>query len=143
MRDNIIGLIVLTGVFFGIGEWRGWNIGLAGQTPIFVYKKVAQSRVVRRVRVEDSLPFHLNGQIKNGDLTVKGFFKTAANFETSAREGKEKLLFKQNFVKGQKIDLEKVLRAGKGIYIIELDFHETTGLFNLKVKKAAKFNPGK
>ena len=143
MRDNIIGLVVLIGVFFGIGEWRGWNIGLAGHTPIFVYKKVAQTRVVRRVRVEKSLPFHLNGQVKNGDLTVKGYFKTAANFETNAREGKEKLLFKQQFLKGQNINLDKVLKAGKGVYVIELDFHETTGLFNLKINKVAQFSPGK
>ncbi len=139
MRDNIIALLVFLGIFFGIGEWQGWNIGLAGNTPTLVYKKDAQVRVVRRVRVDDQLPFTFKGNLSDGDLIIKGFFKTAANFETNAHEGKDKLIFKEEFHKGDKVNIEHILKSGKGVYVIELNYKEATGFFNLKIDKTRQF----
>lgn len=139
MRDNIIALLVFVGLFFGIGEWQGWNIGIAGHTPTLVYKKDAQVRVVRRVRVDNELPFRFKGTLRDGSLIVKGIFKTAANFETNAREGKDKLIFKEEYHKGDKINIEHTLQSGKGVYVIELDYKEATGFFNLDVAKTRQF----
>lgn len=140
MKDNIIGLVVLIGIFFGIGEWQGWNIGMAGHTPVLVYKKDAQVRVIRRVRVDNELPFSFKGTLNNGDLIIKGFYKTPANFEKNTLEGKDKLIFQEEFHKGDKVNIEHILKSGQGIYVIEMDYKEATGFFNLNVAKTRQFN---
>ncbi len=138
MRDFLIFVVVVVAIFFGIGEWQGWLLGVPGQTPVFVYKKDAVSVATRRTINRNDLPFEVEGRVNRGKVTVEGYYEQGASFQTGAAGRPEQLVFKEAYTEGQRIDLEEVMRQGTGTYRVRLVFEDATGLFRVRVPRSSE-----
>ncbi len=131
MRDFVVFVVLLTVVFFGVGEWRGWYLGVPAQTPIFVYKKDHAAQTTRRTINRDDLPLTLSGKVSRGEVDVEVIFEQPESFQTGATARPPRTLFEQTYRQGQRIAITEDLDAGRGIYRVVLTFHDATGLFRL------------
>jgi hypothetical protein len=138
MRDFLIFVAVLAAVFFGIGEWQGWQLGAPGQTPVFVYKKDAVTLATRRTINRNDFPYTVSGRVQRGRVTVEGYYQQGASFQTNAPAGPEHLIFRETFTQGQQIALQGAMRQGVGYYRIRLVFEDATGLFRVQVPRGSE-----
>ena len=133
MRDLLIFLVLLAAVFFGVGEWQGWYLGVPTQTPILVYKKDFVAEATRRTRNLDRMPFELRGRVRSGGLTVRVHHQRAASFQAGTAAGRERALFEQSFRAGQIVAIDQVFENGEGIYRVELHFDDASGVFRMEM----------
>lgn len=138
MRDFIVFVLLVAAVFFGIGEWQGWHLGIAGQTPILVYKRDATAVASRRTVTRSDFPFSVSGTVRRGTVRVQGYFEQPQSFQTGQAGRPERLVFEQTFRQGEHIALSETLRQGQGIYRIRLVFEDATGIFRLRVPSGAE-----
>lgn len=138
MRDLFVFCIVLGVLFFGVGEWRGWYLGVASQTPVYVYKKDFVTHATRRTINRDSMPLVVSGDVQRGNVTVSVFFERPISFQTSQQPQPEQKVFERTFSRGQRIDLDQVLAEGHGIYRVQLRFDDATGLFQVRLPTSAQ-----
>jgi hypothetical protein len=138
MRDFLIFVAILAAVFFGIGEWQGWYLGIPGQTPVFVYKKDAAGELTRRTINRNDFPFEVSGTVRRGKVTVEGYYQQGASFQANTPAGPEQRVFKREYGVGQRIDLQDTMRQGTGYYRIRLVFEDATGLFRVKVPRGSE-----
>jgi hypothetical protein len=125
-------------IFFGIGEWQGWYLGLAGQTPLLVYKKDFTAESTRRTLNRNELPVNLTGNVKHGNVTVRIHFARPMSIQTGASALPEKVVFERSFSRGQRVAINELVQEGRGNYRIEIDFEEATGVFRLRLPTAAE-----
>lgn len=137
MRQFIVFIIVAAIVFFAVGEWRGWHIGIAGQTPVYVYKKDSSAEVTRRTINLDHLPLTLSGEVNAGSVRVQIIYERPTSFQTSAAGVPPQTVFDQTYTRGQRIAINEAIREGQGIYTVRLEFSGATGLFRVGVPAAA------
>ena len=138
MRDLLVFCIVLGVVFFGVGEWRGWYLGIASQTPMYVYKKDFTAEATRRTINSDRLPFEVSGSVQQGSVTVAVFYERPFSYQTSAQALPQTKVFEQRFSQGERISLDQVLAEGHGIYSVQLQFEDATGLFRMELPTGAE-----
>ena len=131
MRDFLIFLVFCAVVFFGVGEWRGWYVGIPPQTPIFAYKTTSDASYMRRVSSAEGFPLQLSGKVKRGTLTVEGTYEKPSSFQTGKAGGPERAVFRQVYYKGDEIDLSQMLKRGQGIYRVKLTLEDASGTFRL------------
>ena len=131
MRDFLIFLVFCAVVFFGVGEWRGWYVGVPPQTPIFAYKTTTDASYVRRVTSASGLPLELSGEVKRGTLTVEGTFEKPSSFQTGTAGGPERVVFREVYYKGDEVNLSQLLKRGQGIYRVNLILEDASGTFRL------------
>lgn len=135
MRGLLVFLVVLAAFFFGIGEWKGWMVGIPGQIPIMVYKSEASVSAVRRTVNRQDLPFSVQGRVNNGTVQVQGYFKVPASFQNNKAAQPEKMVFEKTFNKGEVISLSETLKNGQGEYRIIVKFDNATGVFKMGLPK--------
>jgi hypothetical protein len=135
MRGFLVLVVVLVAFFFGIGEWKGWMVGIPGQIPVMVYKSEASTSSIRRTVNRQDLPFSVQGTVKNGSVRVEGYFMIPKSFQSGKAGKPEKLVFEKNFNKGERIDLSESLKHGQGEYRIVIKFDNATGMFKVKLPK--------
>lgn len=138
MRDLFLFCIVLGVAFFGVGEWRGWYLGVASQTPVYVYKKSHVATASRRTINLDHLPLSVAGDVQKGNVTVAVFFERPFSYQSGQAARAEEKVFERSFSRGQRIDLNQVLAQGQGIYRVQLQFEDATGLFHVNLPTAAE-----
>lgn len=138
MRDFLVFVAILAAIFFGIGEWQGWYLGVPGQTPVFVYKKDAAAFATRRTLTRNDLPYRVSGDLRRGRVTVEGYYQQAASFQTGAAASPEQLVFRETFTAGQAVDLAGQMRRGTGVYRLRLVFEDATGLFRVELPKSSE-----
>ena len=131
MRDLIIFLLILAGVFFAIGEWRGWHLGIPNQTPIIAYKTDHVARVPIRTVTRSDMPIEVSGQVRRGSVQVEVLFESPASFQTGAAAVPQRTIFEQTFGRGQRIDLNQVFSEGRGIYTVVVRYHDASGTFRI------------
>lgn len=131
-------LIVVAIIFFGIGEWQGWFLGVTGQTPLLVYKKDHVAESTRRTVMRDDMPINITGNVKNGSVTVRIHYERPASIQTSAQALPERMVFERAFHKGQRIALNEIVEEGRGNYRTEIAFENATGVFNLKLPASSE-----
>jgi hypothetical protein len=132
MRDLIVFLLILTGIFFAIGEWRGWYLGVPNQTPVYVYKKDHYARVPIRTVTRSDMPIAIDGQVRQGTVRVQILFESPASFQTGAAAVPERVVFEQAFGRGQRVTLDQTFNEGRGIYVIALTFEDASGTFRIR-----------
>ncbi len=137
MRQLLTFLVLAAIVFFVVGEWRGWYIGIAGQTPVYVYKKDADTDVTRRTINLDNLPLEITGDLQNGSLRVTVTYERPASFQTGAAGLAPQLVFDRSFNRGQRVAIKELIQEGVGVYTVDLHFQDATGLFRVNVPAAA------
>lgn len=131
-------LIVVAIIFFGIGEWQGWYVGVAGQTPLLVYKKDYVAQASRRTVMRNEMPVNITGNVQNGSVTVKIHYERPASIQTSAAALPERVVFERTWNKGQRIALNELVDQGRGNYRTEITFENATGMFNLKLPTSSE-----
>jgi hypothetical protein len=137
MRDLIVTAIVCAVIFFGVGEWRGWYLGVPSQTPVFVYKKDHVANASRRTINLDHLPLDVSGKVQQGKVTVSVYFERPFSYQTGQQPQAETKVFEQSFGQGQRVMLRQDIARGEGIYRIELAFEDATGLFKVRLPTTA------
>ena len=133
MRDFLIFLVFCAVVFFGLGEWRGWYVGIPPQTPVFAYKTTTDASYMRRVTSADGFPLILSGEVKRGTLTVEGTYEKPSSFQTGKAGGPERVVFRETYYKGEEVDLSQMLKRGQGVYRVKLTLEDASGTFRLKL----------
>ena len=134
MRDFIIFLAVCALIFFGVGETRGWHVGVLSQTPIFVYKSTSDAEAVRRLTSVDELPFTLSGELRSGTVVLEAYYERPESFQNpTQRILPERRVFERTFRAGQPIDFTDVLSGGRGVYTLRVIFDDATGRVRLNV----------
>lgn len=138
MRDLLVSCIVFGVVFFAFGEWQGWYLGVPSQTPVYVYKKSRVASATRRTINRDSLPLVVSGDVQQGNVTVSVYYERPFSFQSGQASRPDVKVFERSFAKGQRISLDQVLAEGFGIYRVQLEFEEATGLFRVSLPTAAE-----
>jgi hypothetical protein len=129
VRDIVIFLLILVGIFFAIGEWRGWYLGIPGNTPVVLYKKDHYARTPVRTVARNDMPMRIEGQVRQGSVRVQVFFERPASFQTNEPGQPERLVFEQSFGRGQRIALNEVFSYGRGIYTVAMTYGDASGTF--------------
>jgi hypothetical protein len=138
VRDIVIFLLILTGIFFAVGEWRGWYIGVPGQTPVLLYKKDHYARTPVRTVARDDMPLAVTGQVRQGSVKVQVFYERPASFQTNTPGAPERKLYETTFTRGQRILLNEVFSEGRGIYTIAMTYDGASGTFRFTHPRAAE-----
>ena len=131
MRDFLIFLVFCAVVFFGVGEWRGWYVGIPPQTPIFAYKTTTDASYMRRVTSANGLPLELSGEVKRGTLTVEGTYEKPNSFQTGKTGTPTRVVFRETYYEGDEVNLSQLLKRGQGIYRVKLTLEDASGTFRL------------
>jgi hypothetical protein len=118
-------------VFFVVGEFRGWYVGMATQTPMLLYKGSQAIEVTRDVLYEDQFDFDLRGKINDGTVRVEAFFEIPPSFQTGTAGKAPKKVFDEEFGTGQDIQLNEILKSGKGRYTVRILYENVTGIFRM------------
>jgi hypothetical protein len=138
MRDLLVFCIIVGVLFFGVGEWRGWYLGVPSQTPVYVYKKSHVATATRRTINLDHLPLSVAGDVQQGNVTVAVYYERPFSYQTGQAPRAEAKVFERSFTRGQRISLNQVLAQGQGIYRVQLQFEDATGLFRVDLPTAAE-----
>ncbi len=135
MRTLLGWLVVVSIVFFGVGEFAGgWYLGVAPQTPLLVYKKTTAKAVSRRTTMSTAFPFKVSGVLRSGTLTVQGIYERSGSFQNpGAASSPAQAYFVQTFPAGRPVRVDETLRRGAGIYTVRLIFRDATGRISVKV----------
>jgi hypothetical protein len=138
MRGFLILVVMLAAIFFGIGEWKGWMVGVPGQIPLMVYKSEATASAMRRTVNRQDLPFSIKGTVKSGTVKVEAYYGIPDSFQSGKKGKPEKIIFEEVFSQGQSIDLSETLKNGQGEYRLRIIFDNATGIFNVKLPKGTE-----
>lgn len=138
MRDFLIFIVLASIVFFGIGEWRGWLVGVPGQTPVYVYKMNATSESTRRTINRTDFRVRVSGKVRDGSVTVRVIYQDPGSFETGRGATRPEEVFEETYRSGDTIALERVFEEGRGDYTVRLEFDGATGLFRMPMPTQAE-----
>jgi hypothetical protein len=131
---GFLGFIVfLAAVFFGVGEFKGWTVGIPSQTPLLIYKSDSWLGATRRTVNRQDFPFTVSGKVSSGTVKVEGYYELPESFQSGKKGKPEKLVFEEEFTKGQSINISETLKNGQGQYRIRVIFQDATGMFRVKV----------
>jgi hypothetical protein len=118
-------------VFFIVGEFRGIYAGMATQTPMMLYKGTQAVEVTRDVLYEDKFDFDLRGKVNAGVVRVEAFFEIPPSFQAGTAGKAPKKVFEQEFGTGENIQLNEILKSGKGRYTVRILYNQATGIFRM------------
>lgn len=135
MRGSIKTLAIAAIIFFGVGEFLGgWYIGIAGQTPMFLYKNTREITIIRRARTSSELPITLEGSLNQGRVIVEVTYERTASFQNPGQSViDERRIFQQEYSIGEAVRLNELFREGNGTYRVRLRFEDATGLFRFDI----------
>jgi hypothetical protein len=133
MRGFFQFAIVAVIIFFGVGEWRGWNVGVMPQTPLFLYKTTSSSSTVRRLTGSaPGLEFSLSGQLSRGSMRMVVSFERPDSVQNPANNSVPlEQVYEVEFFAGQPIVVAEFLDLGTGFYRFRLFFNDATGRVGL------------
>lgn len=138
MRDIVIFLLILVGIYFAVGEWRGWYLGVPGQTPVVLYKKDHYARTSVRTVTRTDMPVEITGPVRAGSVRVQVFYERPASFQTNQPALPERLLFEASYSRGQRIAVNEVFSEGRGIYTVAMTYDAASGTFRFRFPRSAE-----
>lgn len=139
MRGFIIFLVIVVGIFFGVGETRGWLVGVVGNTPIFAYKTDGSISGTRRLLNADEFVFSVGGEVTKGSVVVSVTYERPQSFQDQSKRAlPERVEFEEAFREGEKINLQATVGKGAGVYKIRLNFSNGSGKFDVTLPNAGE-----
>lgn len=129
MRDLVIFLLLVAAVFIGIGEWRGWYLGVPGTTPVVLYKMDHRAVTDVRTVTRSDMPIRVEGRVRRGTLTVAVTHERPTSFQTGEPALPERVLYEGTFNRGQRVMLNDLFDAGRGIYRVRMTYADVSGIF--------------
>lgn len=136
MRGLIQFAVVVAVLFFGVGEWQGWYLGVPPHTPMILYKKDHVVTVSRRTMTAQSFDFGLEGRLRQGRLTVEAYYERPESFQTGRPGESARRVYQETFAAGQSVRVAQTLRQGQGIYRVRLTFEDSSGTLRLRLPEA-------
>ena len=137
MRDLLGFLVFAVIVFFVVGETIGWNVGIAGSTPVMVYKRdgavATERQTVRAPRME----IGLQGRVRAGEVEVRIVHQDMGSFQTNRAPEAPRVLFEQTFLRGQALNMSRTFDQGHGRYEVQMRFREASGVFRVQFPSGA------
>lgn len=135
MRGLFQFAIFLAIVFFIVGEFfGGWYLGVAPQTPIFVYKNNHITTIKRQSFSAGEVPFTVKGKLRRGVLTVEGIYERPTSIQHTTRTAlPPKIYFSESFRANEPIFLSETIKQGPGIYRLKLIFEDASGTVNVDI----------
>jgi hypothetical protein len=138
VRDIVVFLLILVGLYVAVGEWRGWYLGVPGQTPVVLYKKDHVARTPVRTVARSDMPIAISGRVTRGSVKVQVFYERPTSFQTNAPGLPERLLYEATFSRGQLITLNQVFSEGRGIYTIAVTYVDASGTFRFQLPRPSE-----
>lgn len=138
MRDFLLFLLFLAVIFFAVGEWRGWHVGVPGQTPVMVYKSTSTARATRRTINTDTMPVGVSGTVRNGEVLVRVVYQDTGSFQTNTPGRNPEDVYEEAFRAGQSIRLNEQFDEGRGQYQVVLEFRDATGIFHVDLPTSSE-----
>ena len=138
MRDIVIFLLLVVAVFIGIGEWRGWYLGVPGTTPVVLYKMDHRAVTDRRTVTRSDMPITIEGRVRRGTVTVQVTYERPVSFQTGAGGQPERAVFEQTYRTGQRIALNQVFAEGGGIYRVRMTYADVSGTFTFRFPRPSE-----
>jgi hypothetical protein len=138
MRDIVIFLLLVVAVFIGIGEWRGWYLGVPGTTPVVVYKMDHQAVTSVRTVTRSDMPIRMEGAVRRGTAAVAVTYERPVSFQTGGDAVPERVLYEQTFAAGQRITLNETFAAGQGIYRVRVTYSGVSGTFRFTLPRPSE-----
>lgn len=138
MRDLLIFLALAAAAFFVVGETIGWQLGVAGQTPVYVYKKDGDAQAQRRTIRRSDMPIQVSGRVRDGAVTVSVVFEDRGSFQSNREPDPADVLFEERFLSGERIAIDTTVSEGNGTYVVRLQFDGATGLFRVPMPNSAE-----
>ncbi len=138
MRDILIFLLFIVAVFIGVGEWRGWYLGIPGTTPVLVYKMDHRAVVERRTISRTDMPIRMEGRVRQGTVTVQVTYERPPSIQTNAQPLPERVVFEQVYRAGQRIVLNQTFDEGGGVYRIRVTYADASGNFTFTLPTSSQ-----
>lgn len=138
MRDFLIFVVLATIAFFAIGETAGWQLGVPGQTPVYVYKQDGIATAERRTIRANAMPIEVSGRVRDGSVAVRVVYQDLGSFQTNRPADDPEVLYEEVFPEGRAIALERLFEEGAGEYSVELRFSGATGLFRMPMPNSSE-----
>lgn len=138
MRDFLIFVALVLIVFFAVGETVGWQVGIPGQTPVYVYGQDGMAAAERRTIRRNEMPISVHGRVRDGSVDVRVLHRDTGSFQTNRAGGDVEVLYEESFAAGRTIALERTFSEGAGVYRVELRFVGATGLFRVPMPNASE-----
>ncbi len=138
MRDLVIFLLLIVAVFIGIGEWRGWYLGVPGTTPVIVYKMDHRAVTEVRTVTRSDMPIRMEGRVRQGTVTVAVTYERPVSFQTGGAAVPERVLLEQTYATGQRIALNQTFDAGRGIYRVRVTYADVSGTFRFSFPRPSE-----
>jgi hypothetical protein len=135
MRGFLGFIVFLAAIFFGVGEFKGWTVGIPSQTPLLIYKSDSWLGATRSTTNRQDFPFSVSGKVSSGKVRVEGYYELPTSFQSGKAGKPEKLVFEKEFTQGETINISETLKNGQGKYRIKVLFEKATGIFRVKVPK--------
>lgn len=131
MREFLGFLLFLAIVFFVVGETVGWNVGVAGSTPIGVYKRSGVVNAEARTVRSDAMQIGIEGRVRAGEVEVLVSYQDDGSFQANRPPEPEETIFEETFRRGQRVAVDQLFDEGPGVYGVRLTFRDATGIFHV------------
>lgn len=138
MRDLLVFILFVLVVFFVVGEWRGWHVGVPAQTPVMVYKSTSTANATRRTINTDQMPVEVSGRVRNGEVRVEVIYTDTGSFQTNTAGSEAESIFEETYRAGQVIRIDEVFEEGRGQYRVIMEFQNVTGIFNVTLPRSTE-----
>jgi len=138
MRDILIFSLFIVAVFIGVGEWRGWYLGVPGSTPVVVYKMDHRAVVERRTVMRTDMPLAMEGRVRQGTVTVQVTYERPPSIQTATQPLPERVVFEQVYRAGQRIVLNQTFDEGGGVYRLRVTYADASGTFTFRLPPSSQ-----
>lgn len=138
MRDTLVFILILVAVFIGVGEWRGWYVGVPGSTPVFVYQKDHRAVTEVRTVTRSDMPIEVSGRVRRGTVTLQVTYERPASFQTGGGALPEETVFEQTYRTGQTIAYRETVSEGRGIYRVVMTYDDASGTFRFRFPRPSE-----
>lgn len=138
MRDTLVFLLVLVAIFVGVGEWRGWYVGVPGSTPVFLYKKDHRAVTDVRTVTRADMPIEASGRVRRGTVTLQVTYERPASFQTGGGAIPESVVFEETYRTGQTIALNQTFDEGRGVYRVVMVYDDVSGTFRFRFPRPSE-----
>lgn len=132
MRELLGFLVFLTIVFFVVGETVGWNVGVAGNTPVGLYKRSGSITAERATVRADQMTIGVSGRVRAGEVEVVIIYQDTGSFQSNRPPEPAETIFERTYRRGERIAIDELFDEGRGDYRVTLRFRDATGLFTVR-----------
>ena len=138
MRDTLVFILILVAVFIGVGEWRGWYVGVPGSTPVFLYQKDHRAVTEVRTVTRSDMPIEVSGRVRRGSVTLQVTYERPASFQTGGGALPERTVFEQTYRTGQTIAYRETVAEGRGVYRVVMTYADASGTFRFRFPRPSE-----